>query len=142
PDGAVYIADWCDKRASHLDPLDTWDRSNGRIYRIRSTQAKPVLPRGFASGFDLEKLSSAALVDLLSQPNHWFVRQARLLLAQRHDPLIWPRLRKQIIDKYHPSLALESLWALSGSGGLDPKFADSLLDHSNENIRAWTIRLL
>src|SRR5262249_6684058 len=27
PDGAVYIADWYDKRATHLDPRDTWDRT-------------------------------------------------------------------------------------------------------------------
>src|ERR1041385_2480330 len=47
PDGAVYICDWCDKRASHVDPLDTWDRSNGRIYRVQSRTAnlsKPKLP--------------------------------------------------------------------------------------------------
>src|SRR6266849_10661712 len=47
PDGAVYIADWCDKRASHVDPLDTWDRSNGRIYRVQSrthTASEPKPP--------------------------------------------------------------------------------------------------
>src|SRR5256885_1385761 len=52
PDGAVYIADWCDKRASHVDPLDTWDRSNGRIYRVQSRNAnvsKPKLPKGLSS---------------------------------------------------------------------------------------------
>ena len=36
PDGAVYIADWYDKRATHVDSLDTWDRSNGRIYKIQA----------------------------------------------------------------------------------------------------------
>ena len=34
PDGRVYVVDWYDKRAAHLDPRDTWDRTNGRIYRV------------------------------------------------------------------------------------------------------------
>ena len=29
PDGAVYVADWYDQRANHVDPVDTWDRTNG-----------------------------------------------------------------------------------------------------------------
>jgi len=37
PDGAVYVADWYDKRATHVDSLDTWDRSNGRIYKIEQS---------------------------------------------------------------------------------------------------------
>jgi putative membrane-bound dehydrogenase-like protein len=141
PDGAVYIADWCDKRASHLDPLDTWDRSNGRIYRIRQLGAKSALPPGIQPGFDLEKLSSSALVDLLSAPNKWFVRQARLLLAQRHDSSTWPRLSKQAMDPSIPKLALESFWTLYVSGGFTEPFAEQTLRHTDENIRAWTVRL-
>src|SRR5205085_8167494 len=34
PDGAVYVADWCDKRTAHPDPDADWDRTNGRVYRI------------------------------------------------------------------------------------------------------------
>ncbi len=41
PDGAVYVADWYDKRANHVDPVDNWDRSNGRIYKIVAKNAKP-----------------------------------------------------------------------------------------------------
>src|SRR6266446_5408801 len=145
PDGAVYICDWCDKRASHVDPLDTWDRSNGRIYRVQSRSAdvsKPKLPNAGAPGFDLSRLSSEQLVDLLDQPNAWFSRKARLLLAERRDPKVLPRLRKQISDKQSPRLALQSLWALYVSGGFDEKFASQLLTDPNENVRAWTVRLL
>ena len=39
-------------------------------------------------------------------------------------------------------LALESLWALYVSGGFDEDFAAQLLDHPNEDVRTWTIRLL
>jgi hypothetical protein len=41
PDGCLYVADWCDPRASHVDPLDTWDRTTGRIYRIAPENASP-----------------------------------------------------------------------------------------------------
>src|SRR5207247_5647581 len=74
PDGAVYVADWCDKRASHVDPLDTWDRSKGRIYKIQPTVAAQITRltslkerqsllasavTNFQNGrFDLAKLSS------------------------------------------------------------------------------------
>ena len=35
PDGCVYVADWYDKRAAHLDPIDNWDKTNGRVYKHR-----------------------------------------------------------------------------------------------------------
>jgi len=145
PDGAVYVADWCDRRASHLDPLDTWDRSNGRIYRVQSRNPKASeskMPSLRQSAFDLGKLSSNQLVDLLAEPSAWFARKARLLLAERRDANILPRLRKQILSNENPRLALQSLWALYVSGGFDDKLATELLTQPNENVRAWTVRLL
>src|SRR5581483_3433575 len=53
PDGAIYIADWCDSRLSHTDPRDTWDKETGRIYRLRAPDARP------AGKIDLASLSSA-----------------------------------------------------------------------------------
>ena len=145
PDGAVYIADWCDKRASHVDPLDTWDRSNGRVYRVQNRgheSSEVKLPSQHNPGFDLQALSSDQLVDLLSASNSWFVRQARRLLAERRDANVLPRLRQNIVQSGDPHLALESLWALYVSGGFDEKLALKSLEHPNENVRAWTVRLL
>lgn len=34
PDGAIYVADWYDERANHVDPVDNWDKTTGRIYRV------------------------------------------------------------------------------------------------------------
>lgn len=36
PDGAIYIADWCDSRLTHLDPRDTWDKATGRLWRLKA----------------------------------------------------------------------------------------------------------
>ncbi len=42
PDGSVYVADWYDKRANHVIPEDTWDKTNGRIWRIVHRDSPPV----------------------------------------------------------------------------------------------------
>jgi len=138
PDGAVYIADWYDKRITHVDPLDTWDRSNGRIYKIESADASPTNSKNF----DLQKLSSDQLVDLLSNQNDWFVRNARRILAERRDEKILPRLRKQIFQSADKHLQIESLWAFYVSGGFNDALVEKFLQHTNEDIRQWTVRFL
>lgn len=135
PDGDVYVADWYDKRATHLDPIDNWDRTNGRIYKIQPKGAKP------APKIALAKLSSKELVGLLSHSNDWYRREARRLLAERRDAAVLPELRKLIQGNDGP-LALEALWALYVSGGFEERLAERLLKHPNEDVRAWTIRLL
>jgi putative membrane-bound dehydrogenase-like protein len=135
PDGAVYVADWYDKRANHVDPVDNWDRSNGRIYKIVAKNAKPNVR------LNLNQMSSKELVALLDHPNDWQRREARRILGERRDASVVPTLRENILDKKN-RLSLESLWALYVSGGFDEAFAGKLLEHANEDVRAWTVRLL
>src|SRR6516165_7757794 len=87
PDAAIYVVDWYDKRAAHLDPRDTWDRTNGRIYRVVHGERRK-LP-----AFDLAKRSSAELVDLRDSANDWFAEQARRILAERRDATVIPKLK-------------------------------------------------
>jgi putative membrane-bound dehydrogenase-like protein len=135
PDGSLFVADWYDKRINHVDPVDNWDRTNGRIYKIEARGTPPV------TGLPLSKRSSKELVDLLRHPNSWMVGEARRILAERRDPSVLPLLRSMLREN-QDDLALQALWALYVSGGFEDDLADSLLDHPNEHVRSWTIRLL
>ena len=136
PDGAIYVADWHDKRTAHPDPDAEWDRSNGRIYRIQAKGAKPTpLP-------DFPRISSEKLVGLLNSSNDWIVRRARRILADRRDPEVILPLRRIILQKKDEPLGLQALWALYVSGGLSPEFAEKLLEHPSPHIRRWTVRFL
>jgi putative membrane-bound dehydrogenase-like protein len=141
PDGCVYIADWYDKRATHLDPVDNWDRTNGRIYKIEHRRAGGVnLLRDLAAR-PLGKRSSQELVGLLNHPNDWYAREARRVLQERRDPAVIPTLRNMVLEN-RGQLALEALWALYVSGGFNDALADQLLNHPNEDVRTWTVRFL
>jgi len=136
PDGSVFVADWYDQRANHVIPEDTWDKSNGRIWKLVYRGTKP------AAKFDLTKRTSNELVDLLSHTNAWYPREARRLLSERKDPAILGRLERMIADSADEHLALEALWALNVSGGWNEAVALRLLDHPSADIRAWTVRLI
>jgi len=136
PDAAVYVVDWYDKRASHLDPRDNWDRSNGRIYRVVYGERRKLAP------FDLTKRTSAELVDLRTSPNDWYAATARRILAERRDRAIVPSLATMLASDKDERLALRDLWALYVSGGLDDRTALGLLGHPLACVRRWTVRLL
>ena len=139
PDGCVYVADWYDKRAAHLDPMDNWDKTNGRVYKIEYTKGerRDVSP----PVFDLRKKTNVELVDLLKNPNIWYRRQARELLgARKVEPALVAKLRKQLADEKGTN-ALEALWALNAVGGLDAGTAIGSMKHADEQVRAWAVRL-
>ncbi len=138
PDGALYFADWYDKRTAHPDPDADWDRSNGRIYRLQYAKAD----NHFPVGLNIRKLSSKDLVETLSDSNDWWVRKARRVLADRRDVTVYPKLRAQIFETTDEHLALESLWALYVSGGADEAFLNDCLDHSSSKIRYWAVRFI
>ena len=57
--------------AAHLDPVDNWDKTNGRIYKVEYKGTKPV------EDFDLRKKTVDGLVALLKHPNKWWRNEAR-----------------------------------------------------------------
>lgn len=137
PDGAVYVVDWCDKRANHVDPVDNWDRTRGRIYKIEYPGEEGLFPRK-----PLSKLINDQLAEVLGHRNDWYVREARRILAERRDASVLPTLRV-LIEVQTDRHALEALWAYYVSGGpLDDENALQFLAHANDDVRTWTVRLL
>lgn len=134
PDGAIYVADWHDQRTAHPDPDATWDRSNGRIFRIQTKGAKP------APAFDLARLSDARLIGHLTGSNHWFAARSRRLLGERKNRANDEPLKNLALNAAKSKTALEALWALHASGGVNAPFADRLL--ANPVTRRWAVRIL
>jgi putative membrane-bound dehydrogenase-like protein len=137
PDGALYVADWHDRRTAHPDPDADWDRSNGRIFAITRRGAKP----SGSSARDLANRTVGELVAFLNHPNVWYRRRARRLLTERQASDIVAGLRSTSVRGRGPA-ALEALWALYGCAGLEQATAEILLRHPDADIRAWCVRLI
>ncbi len=139
PDGGVFVLDWSDTGECHES--NGVHRTSGRIYRIAYGETKA------ETGFDLAKLSESELVELHTDKNEWFVRQARLALANRAArgeklgvaPSGLRALFKDGLHDWHKLRALSTLYAI---GAADPPFLRAQLQHENEHVRAWAVRLL
>ena len=136
PDGALYVADWHDKRTAHPDPDANWDRSNGRVFRLKWNGATPT------PHTDPTSLSNAQLVSWLTSTNEWQVRRARRVLAERRGKDVVARLRADALGAENTRHVLTALWSLAAISEIDEECGRKLLDHADANIRAWAVRLL
>ncbi len=136
PDGSVFVSDWYDRGECHT--RDNPDRGSGRIYKIVYGSPAPARP-------DLARLSDDELVRLQLHRNEWHVTHARRLLQERaaRGPLSGAHeaLRAMLRDQPDPTRRLRALWALHVTSGLDAAARRTLLDHPDEDVRAWTIQL-
>lgn len=135
PNGSVYFCDWHDKRTAHPDPDAEWDRSNGRVYRLRYGEATT------AAHLDPNDLTSAELVDWLTSRNEWRVRRARRVLAERRDPGVVDTLNEMLGDT-DVSRARQALWTLAAMGAYDGDVPVELLSHPDDVVRAWAVRFV
>lgn len=159
PDGALYVSDWTDPQTCHNNNQEIWDRSNGRIYRVSYGPAK-------SRARDLTALKSQQLLTIaLDDPNEFFVRQARKVLAERAielrhglepdfgtaSALLTAETTVRSL-KAEPLRRLRALWVLA-SAGVFPAFEgdrvrekiDLLevgLTAKDEHLRAWFVRLM
>ena len=139
PDGGVYILDWHDQ---NICGNEIKFANSARVYRIMPKGVKGPKP------FDLENLSDLELVELQNHSNDWYVRQSRTILQYRaltgklDSEKGHPKLLTMLADAPKVSKRLRALWALHCTGGISQEHALSLLDDSEEYIRAWTVQLL
>jgi putative heme-binding domain-containing protein len=136
PDGAVYVADMYEGQIAHLRHHEgKIDITNGRVYRLRSRDAKPMKP------FNHARATAAELCELLRHPNKWHRRMALVLLGDRKDRSAIPTLTK-MLDDADGQTALEALWGINACGGFDEALALRALAHPDPYVRLWTVRLL
>src|SRR5262249_19350481 len=141
PDGGIFVLDWCDTGDCH--DHDGVHRTSGRIYEVCYGEQRPRTE----PAFDVARLSERELVGLHRHSNEWFVRQARRVLAERSvrgDPLVESKraLRAEFAGERDPVRLLRALWSLYQIDGADDSFLRALLDHDQESVRAWAVRLL
>ncbi len=150
PDGAVYLIDWYDPNACHRASPEIWDRSNGRLYRVRYGDLTP-------RPVDLSAAGDPDLFLLHEHENDWFVRTARRVLQSRYADTdaaadastakakadlraaCWDR----VIDRSLPAdRRLRYLWTFHALQSLNDSEVLTLLQDPSENLRAWSMQLL
>lgn len=136
PDGCIYVADMYEQRIDHSSHYaGRIDRTNGRIYRLRPADEVE------NPSIDYTSLSSLELIDRLDTPNKWRRQTILRVLGDRSDADIVPVIEERLSNATG-QYALELLWALHLSGGLNEERALTLLKHADQYVRAWTVRLL
>jgi putative membrane-bound dehydrogenase-like protein len=138
PDGGVFVQDWTDTGECHN--YKVVDRTNGRLFKIvYGSQPKPVT-------IDVAKLSDAKLVELQTHKNDWYVRRARLQLAERAakgkviDPNAVEALR--VVQKSWKDVPgrLRALWALHAIG--DAKAVEDAAVDADTDVLSSALRLM
>ncbi len=139
PDGCLWIVDWYDRyhcyQDASADPRGV-DRLKGRIYRV--TYNKTFMP----TSFDLTKLSTTQLEEMLSHRNGFYRRAARQLLVERNVDHA-NMLRQMSSPRISRPDFLERLWTIIS---MKTEPADSVVQdwmkHADPVIRAWAVRSL
>lgn len=144
PDGCLYVLDWYDRYHCSQDAArdpEGVDRRKGRLYRLRYKDVPPP-PK-----FDLLTESDDQLIARLASGNIYFRETAQRILTERLGQpadALRAKLQKLVLASTAPGIErktrLHALWALIGSGPLDPAFHLKILAHSDPAYRAWGVR--
>jgi putative membrane-bound dehydrogenase-like protein len=138
PDGGVFISDWHDFGECH--DSDGSHRTTGRIYKV--TYGIPE-----RRSVNLRAETSVQLAELHQHRNEWIVRHARRILHERavrgdDMPQARKRLWRQLQAGSDHLAQLRALWTLSLVGDLQEPDIMEILEHPNEHLRRWAVRLL
>ncbi|KAA5539716.1 c-type cytochrome [Roseiconus nitratireducens] len=141
PDGALYTSDWQDPQTCHHRDHDIWNRTDGRLFRIRYGDVRS--PR-----MDLWAESDGELVDRLASDNGMIARQASRILQERSaagqldKAHVSETLSQWFEDSDNTRDRLRAVWAMHVIGGLDSADVISSLGHEDPHVRGWAVRLI
>ena len=136
PDGSLFVSDMCEFYIAHGQHYQNQiDPTSGRIYRLRGKDAT------LEKDTNLERKTTDQLIALLSHPNKWHRHTAVRLLGERKDRSA-PAKLQELIARASGLGALNALWALHQSAGLDEATALISLKHPYAPVRMWAARLL
>lgn len=138
PDGALYVADWCNPIINHgevdfRDPRR--DHNHGRIWRIAAL-GRPTAPR-----HDWTRASNRALLEALVSSNAFDVRFARRVLAERGHSILPALKRWEERQTSEPAL-LAALWTYQSINVVNNPLLDRLLAARDGRVRAAAVRVL
>ena len=139
PDGGVYVLDWTDLGECHDN--DGVHRSSGRIYKIAYGEPRK-LP-----ALQINTATNEQLLDWLSHKNKWYVRHAQRVLQERATggqdlSEVQTTLEDWFLNSKTSPERLQAFWTLYVIGALDEADLIDLLEHEDEHVRAWSVRLL
>lgn len=140
PDGGLYLSDWYDSQTCHNPNGETWNRGNGRIYKI--TYGTPA-----TTPVNLKERTDVELARLQLHRNDWFVRQSRRLLQERAnerpvDPTAVELLMEIVAKNPDETRRLRAIWSLHDVGALAEDKLLELTANEGEYTRAWAVQLL
>jgi len=141
PDGALYTSDWHDIQTCHNRVSEVWDRTDGRIFRIRYGALQPFR-------FDLGSECDAQLVARLDHGNGFFARQAQRLLQERAAAgvldrrLVQAELEKRLEPTHDRRTRLRALWAKHVAGLIDDAELVHWMHDGDEFIRGWAVHFV
>jgi putative membrane-bound dehydrogenase-like protein len=137
--GEVFFIDWYDQSACHRNDDQLWDRSNGRLYRLRHGALRAGRP-GIATASD-EQLAALQRSD-----DDFHVGHARRILHERAQQrgiagAAVAALRAQLDGDGEARVRLRALWALFVIEALDEPHLLRLCGDACPDVRAWAVRL-
>jgi len=138
PDGALYVADWCNPIINHgevdfRDPRR--DHDHGRIWRI-TAKGRPL-----ETWRDLTHDGDRALLDNLLSSNSYDVQQSRRVLTERGSRIL-STLGKWTARHTNENALLQALWMYQSIDSRNNSLLDRLLAASDGRIRAAATRVL
>ena len=138
PDGALYVSDWHDPQTCHHRDPDIWNRSNGRVYRIRYGEYE-------ANRVDLVGASDVELAEYLTHSNNFIARQAQLLLQEHahagnlDSGAVTKELQDLMRAEQPRAHRLRAFWAMQVCGLMDTGDVYSILDDQDPYMRGWAV---